>query len=308
MKFFVVTVFFCLFSLSAFPADLDLRDINEDTHVNFRDFAYLAADWQTSATQSDIVPDGIVDLLDVMQLGEDWLKSTNPDDPEVTLQITGAVNGLIVIELYADEAPITVENFLNYVQTGFYNGLIFHRVMPDFMIQGGGFDTDLTYKTSGDSIINESSNRISHLRGTIAMARTTNADSATAQFFINQNPQNNLFLDYGYIGYDHNYNPPKALPAQIGYCVFGEVLSGMDVVDAIATVTTHTENNADGDPMGDVPIDDIIIQSATITQNAPFCAIKLQGDVDGNCKVDFADFAKLAQNWLACNSMTSVCD
>jgi len=307
MKFFIVTVFFCLFSLSAFPADLDLGDINEDKHVNFRDFAYLAADWQTSATRSDIVPDDIVDLLDVMQLGEDWLKSTNPDNPEVTLQITGAVNGSIVIELYADEAPITVENFLNYVQTGFYNGLIFHRVMPDFMIQGGGFDTDLIKKTPGDQIINESSNELSNLRGTIAMARTPYPHSATSEFFINHMDNtaagvNNLdYIPVVYDTYDNAYS-------KFGYCVFGEVLSGMDVVDAIAAVTTHTKNNADGDPMGDVPIDDIIIQSATITQNIPFCAIKLQGDVDGNCKVDFADFVKLAQNWLACNSMTSVCD
>jgi len=306
MRFFVIAMLFCLFSLSAFSSEYHLGDINQDKHVNMTDLAYLAADWQTAAARSDIVPDDTVDILDLMQLAEDWLKSTNPDNPEVTLHIIGAVNGDIVIELYADEAPISVENFLNYVQTGFYEGLIFHRVMPEFMVQGGGFEANLAYKTPGAPIINESSNRIPHVRGTIALARTPGADSATSQFFINH--ADNDFLDYGYIGYDYNYNPPKQLSAQIGYCVFGEVLSGMDVVDAIAAVTTHTENNADGDPMGNVPIDDIIIQTATITQNVPFCAEKLEGDVNGNCSVDFADFVKLAQNWLACNSMTSACN
>jgi len=298
MRIVVFAGFFCLFLSNAFAAEYDLGDINQDKHVNLRDFACLAADWQTSAARSDIVSDGIVNASDLMQLAEDWLKSQNPDNPEVTLHITGAVTGQIVIELYADEAPVTVENFLNYVQSGFYDGLIFHRVISGFMIQGGGFDTNLTYKTPDAPIINESSNRLSHIRGTIAMARTNNADSATSQFFINQNPEHNLFLDYGYIGYS----------AQIGYCVFGEVLSGMDVVDAIAAVTTHSENNSDGQTMNDVPVDDIIIQSATITQDVPFCAEKLPGDINGDCTVNIEDFAKMAENWLACNSITAACN
>jgi cyclophilin family peptidyl-prolyl cis-trans isomerase len=293
MRIVVFAGFACLFLSNAFTAEYDLGDINQDKHVNLRDFACLAADWQTSAPRSDIVPDGTVNASDLMLLAEDWLKSQNPDNPEVTLQITGAVSGSIVIELYADEAPVTVENFLNYVQSGFYDGLIFHRVMPGFMIQGGGFDTELAYQTPGAPIINESSNRLHNLRGTVAMARTANADTATSQFFINQNPEHNLFLDYGHIGYS----------AQIGYCVFGEVLSGMDVVDAIAAVTTHTENDMD-----DVPVDDIIIESATITQNVPFCAEKLPGDVNGDCTINLEDFAMMAENWLACNSITAACN
>jgi cyclophilin family peptidyl-prolyl cis-trans isomerase len=223
MRIVVFAGFACLFLSNAFTAEYDLGDINQDKHVNLRDFACLAAD--------DIVPDGTVNASDLMLLAEDWLKSQNPDNPEVTLQITGAVSGSIVIELYADEASVTVENFLNYVQSGFYDGLIFHRVMPGFMIQGGGFDTELAYQTPGAPIINESSNRLHNLRGTVAMARTSAPDSATSQFFINQNPEHNPFLDYGYIGFDYNYVPPKELPAQIGYCVFGEVLSGMDGSD-----------------------------------------------------------------------------
>jgi peptidyl-prolyl cis-trans isomerase B (cyclophilin B) len=297
----IIGVAFCLFSLSAFPADFDRGDINEDKHVNLRDFAVLAADWQTDAVRSDIVTDGLVDLLDLMQLAEDWLKSTNPGNPEVTLQIIGAVNGSIVIELYANEAPLTVENFLNYVQTGFYDGLIFHRVIPDFMVQGGGFDTNLVKKTPGDSIISESSNGLSNLRGRLAMARTPDPHSATSEFFINH--VDNEFLDYDSLVYDGS----NTAYSKYGYCVFGEVLSGMDVVDAIAAVSTDTENDGASVPMDDVPINDVIIQSATITLNVPVCAEKLDGDANGDCSVNFADFVKLAQNWLACNSMTSVC-
>ena len=222
-------------------------------------------------------------------------------NPEVTLQISGAVNGSIVIELYADQAPVTVENFLNYVQSGFYDGLIFHRVIPNFMVQGGGFDTNLVKKTPGDPIINESSNGLSNLRGTLAMARTPDPDSATSEFYINH--VDNSFLDDVPVFYNNNTPYRK-----YGYCVFGEVISGMDVVDATAGVTTHIETNGDGQDMSDVPVSDVIIQSATITLNAPVCAEKLEGDIDGNCSVNFADFVKLAQNWLACNSITSACN
>jgi len=290
----MIAIFLCMFSFSAFSADLDLGDINQDKHVNLRDFTCLGADWQTSAARSDIAPDGAVNLSDLSRLTEDWLKSNNPDNPEVTLTITGAVSGSIVIELYADEAPITVENFLNYVQAGFYDGLIFHRVIPDFMIQGGGFNTDMVKKTTQPPIINESSNGLSNLRGTIAMARTPDPHSATSQFFINQNPEHNLFLDYAPVVYDGANNAYS----KYGYCVFGEVLSGMDVVDAIAALQTTDDR----------PNNDVIIQSATITQNTPFCIEKLPGDIDGDCDVDFADFVKLAQNWLACNSTTAPCN
>ncbi|MHC4783599.1 MAG: peptidylprolyl isomerase [Planctomycetota bacterium] len=221
-------------------------------------------------------------------------------NPQVTFQISGAASGSIVIELYADEAPVTVANFIDYVQAGFYDGLIFHRVISGFMVQGGGFDTNLVQQTTGDPIINESSNRLLNLRGKLAMARTTLADTATSQFFINV--ADNAFLDYGYYSYDYNYNPPKLIPAQIGYCVFGEVISGMTVVDAIEALPTQSEGG-----MTDVPVNDVIIQSATISLNVPVCAEKLEGDANGDCSVNFADFVKLAQNWLACNSITSVC-
>ena len=213
-------------------------------------------------------------------------------NPQVTLHITGAVQGDIVLELYPEDAPVTVENFINYVQTGFYDGLIFHRVISGFMVQGGGFDSNMVKKTPGDPIINESSNRLSHLRGTIAMARTYVADSASSEFFINH--ADNTFLDYGALTYDYQYN----ITAQVGYCVFGEVISGMDVVDAIAAVPVT--NN--------VPDEDVIIQSAEITLPAPVCGDKMPGDIDGDCDVDLADLAALAENWTQCNSITGSCD
>lgn len=290
----IIGVVVCLISSSAYSWEYDVGDINRDRYVNMADFAYLASDWQTSAVRSDIVPDGIVDLLDLTQLAEDWLKSITP---EVALQITGAVNGTIVIKLYGDQAPVTVENFLNYVQTGFYDGLIFHRVIPGFIVQGGGFDTDFVKKTPNAPIINESSNRLSNLRGTIAMARTPYPHSATSEFFINHvdnTPGNLNDLDYTPFLYDLN----DTAYSKYGYCVFGKVLSGMDVVDAIAALPTTDER----------PDDNVIIQSAIITQDVPVCAEKLEGDVDGNCSVNLADFAKLAKNWLACNSITAVCN
>jgi cyclophilin family peptidyl-prolyl cis-trans isomerase len=218
-------------------------------------------------------------------------------NPQVTLHITGAVTGDIVLEIYADKAPVTAANFINYVQTGFYNGLIFHRVMSGFMIQGGGYDTNLVQKATGPAIINESSNRLSHVRGTIGMAKLFDADTATSQFFINH--VDNAGLNYGSWAYDIHYTPPKPIAVTVGYCVFGKVLNGMDVVDAIAALPTATENG-----MQYVPVTDVIIESATVTSNAPVCATKLEGDIDGDCNVDFADFVKLAQHWLSCNSIT----
>jgi len=217
-------------------------------------------------------------------------------NPQVTLQISGPVTGNIVLELYADKAPITTANFIDYVQTGFYDGLIFHRVMKDFMIQAGGFDTDLVYKTPNPAIFNESSNGLSNTRGTLAMARTTLPDSATSQFFINH--QDNLFLDYGAIAYSNNEPYIK-----VGYCVFGQVISGLDIVDAIAALPTTTEND-----MENVPVNDVIIISATITSDGPICIEKMDGDLDGDCDVDYDDFAKIAENWLKCNSITTPCN
>jgi cyclophilin family peptidyl-prolyl cis-trans isomerase len=218
-------------------------------------------------------------------------------NPRVTLQITGGATGTIVLELYQDKAPVTVANFITYTQNGFYNGLIFHRVIQDFMIQGGGFDQSLNYKTPGAPIINESSNGLSNAKYTIAMARTPDPASATSQFYINQ--ANNTGLDYGPIAWD-NYDEPYV---KVGYCVFGQVVSGMALVDAIAALPTTTKNG-----MPNVPVNNVVIQSATVTLNTGVCATKLAGDVDGDCRVDMADFAKMAQNWLLCNSITTVCN
>jgi peptidyl-prolyl cis-trans isomerase B (cyclophilin B) len=232
-----------------------------------------------------------------------WLVATglaSAANPQVTLHITGAVTGDIVLELYHDKAPVTVVNFISYTQSGFYNGLIFHRVINNFMIQGGGFDPSLVQKTTGlgAAIINESSNRLSNAKYTVAMARTAYADSATAQFFINHG--DNTFLDYGNFTYDYYTGSPVA---SIGYCVFGRVISGTTLVDTIAALPTTTVGS-----MQNVPVNSVIIQTATVTLNSGVCATKLAGDVDGDCRVDMADFAKMAQNWLACNSITSVCN
>jgi len=154
--------------------------------------------------------------------------------------------GDIKLSLDANKAPITVKNFLQYANEGFYNGTIFHRVIDGFMIQGGGMESGLKEKTTGSPIKNEADNGLSNERGTIAMARTPNPDSATAQFFINVS--NNTFLDH-----------KSPTPDGWGYCVFGKVVEGMDVVDIIKGVSTTS--------MGfhqDVPVEDIIIESVTV--------------------------------------------
>ena len=209
--------------------------------------------------------------------------------PQVRLDVTGGVTGSITIELYTDKAPVTCDNFIKYVQSDFYNNLIFHRVIKNFMIQGGGLDQNLIQKqTLYPPIINESTNRLSNLRGTIAMARTSGPDSATSQFFIND--VNNTFLDYGPVAYDGGGNAY----AKIGYCVFGRVIAGIDVVHLIANVPTNDSN---------VPLTPIKIQSVTIL--SPVCIEKLGGDIDGDCRVDLNDFAIIAADWLQSNSLVS---
>ncbi len=155
--------------------------------------------------------------------------------PEVVIKTT---EGDFTVRLNAEKAPVTVENFLAYVDSDFYDGTIFHRVIPNFMIQGGGFLPDMTEKATGDPIVNESKNRLHNVRGTIAMARTNDPDSATSQFFINQ--RSNLRLDW--------------TPGQVGYTVFGEVIEGMEVVDYIASAPTGRMG-----PHGDVPVEPIVI-------------------------------------------------
>lgn len=152
--------------------------------------------------------------------------------------------GDITIELDSAKAPVSVANFLAYVDAGFYDGTIFHRVIPDFMIQGGGFTEDLKQKPTRPAIKNEAANGLRNLRGTIAMARTNVVDSATSQFFINH--KDNPFLDH---------RAPN--PRDFGYAVFGRVSSGMDVVDRIASVQTRGSN-----PMfQNLPVQTVVIKS-----------------------------------------------
>jgi cyclophilin family peptidyl-prolyl cis-trans isomerase len=156
--------------------------------------------------------------------------------------------GDLTIELDAQSAPKTVENFLNYARAGHYDGTIFHRVIANFMIQGGGFTPDMKQKGTNPPIVNESSNGLSNKKYTIAMARTSIPDSATSQFFINVT--DNDFLD-------------KANSRdRVGYCVFGKVTSGTDVVEAIKAVPTTTKNGH-----GDVPVDTVLIESVQIIQH-----------------------------------------
>jgi cyclophilin family peptidyl-prolyl cis-trans isomerase len=150
--------------------------------------------------------------------------------------------GKVTIELYADKAPISVKNFLQYVDDKHYDGTIFHRVIPDFMVQGGGFEPGLKEKKTREPIKNESTNNLSNERGTIAMARTNVPDSATSQFFINT--VDNKGLDRA-----------KARD-KVGYAVFGKVVEGMDVVDKIRAVKTGTQMGHD-----DVPREDVMIKS-----------------------------------------------
>ncbi|NLH15273.1 MAG: peptidyl-prolyl cis-trans isomerase [Phycisphaerae bacterium] len=214
-------------------------------------------------------------------------------NPQVTLNLSGAVSGSIVLELYADKAPVTVANFIQYVQSGHYAGLIFHRVISGFMIQGGGYDTNLVKRATQPAIVNESSNGLSNTAGTLAMARTPYPHSATSEFFINQ--VDNVFLNYAPVLYDASDNAYS----KYGYCVFGRVVSGMELVNAIAALPTTTKGS-----MSNVPVNNVIIQCATITQTAPVCAEKPAGDLNGDCSVDFEDFVVLAQNWMKCNSIT----
>jgi peptidyl-prolyl cis-trans isomerase B (cyclophilin B) len=163
--------------------------------------------------------------------------------------------GDIIIELNATAAPKTVENFLAYVNSGFYDGTIFHRVIKEFMIQGGGFDADMQRKPTRPPIINEADNGLSNRIGTIAMARTPDPHSASAQFFINV--KDNLFLDH------------RAKTAQgWGYCVFGKVVGGMDVVHAIENVLTTMRAGMRDVPQTPVQIVKAEVVKAPVTQTA----------------------------------------
>lgn len=154
--------------------------------------------------------------------------------------------GDITIELFKEQAPVSVANFIQYAQEGFYNGTIFHRVVPKFMIQGGGYTESLVEKATRPPIQNEATNGLRNVRGTIAMARKQALRSATAQFYINV--VDNRMLDH--TGYS---------PMDFGYAVFGRVLSGMDVVDKIAATPTGVK-----DGMENVPLEPVVIKSVTV--------------------------------------------
>ena len=155
-------------------------------------------------------------------------------------------HGTFTLQLDAEKAPITTQNFLDYVNSGFYSNVVFHRVIPNFMIQGGGFEPGMKQKKTNDPIKNEAANGLKNDKYTIAMARTGDPHSASSQFFINT--KNNSFLDYpGQDGW--------------GYCVFGKVVEGMDVIDAIAKVKTGSSGFHQ-----DVPKEDVIIIKAEVVQ------------------------------------------
>ncbi len=160
--------------------------------------------------------------------------------------------GDIKVELYADKAPITVQNFLDYAKAGYFDGTIFHRVIPGFMIQGGGLTSDMQDKRDGQraAIKNESINGLKNDTGTLAMARTSAPDSATSQFFINV--KDNGFLDR------------ETAPDKVGYAVFGKVVDGMDVVKKIEQVKTTTKG-----PHQSVPVDPVVIKSAKVVADQP---------------------------------------
>lgn len=160
---------------------------------------------------------------------------------EKTMILMKTTQGDIQLELDAEKAPNTVANFLKYVESGHYNGTIFHRVIDGFMIQGGGFDKEMRQKPAPHTVDNEADNGLKNNKGTLAMARTSDPHSASAQFFINT--KDNDFL---------NFRSPT--PQGWGYCVFGKVVDGMDVVDAVEGVKTGRHG-----PYGDVPVEPVII-------------------------------------------------
>jgi cyclophilin family peptidyl-prolyl cis-trans isomerase len=177
----------------------------------------------------------------VLALGCGKKAQSEPEKKMVKLETS---MGDIIVELNEEAAPVTVKNFLAYVEEGFYDGTIFHRVINNFMIQGGGFTEQMVEKPTKPPIVNEASNGLKNVRGSIAMARTNDPNSATSQFFINHK-------DNGPLDYVENGNP--------GYAVFGMTVQGIDVVDAIAGVKTTVRMG-----MRDVPAEPVVIKSAEV--------------------------------------------
>lgn len=201
---------------------------------------------------------GVFGICTLLLVGCENKNASESTQTETATQETTAVNnplveidtsaGTMVVQLDAEKAPVTVDNFLTYVKDGFYADTIFHRVIPGFMIQGGGFTTDFTQKTTRAPIKNEANNGLQNKRGTIAMARTMDPNSASAQFFINL--ADNDFLNY-------------RSDAEQGYAVFGKVVEGMDVVDAIAKAKTSTRAGH-----ADVPTENVVIKSMKVIDDA----------------------------------------
>ncbi|MDD5462770.1 MAG: peptidylprolyl isomerase [Methylococcales bacterium] len=174
-----------------------------------------------------------------------FAKENNMTDTQTKVKLTTSL-GEVIIQLDTEKAPVSSANFLAYVNEGFYNGTIFHRIIPDFMAQGGGFDTGFNQKAVHAPIKNEANNGLTNRRGTLAMARTNDPNSATAQFFINY--KDNSFL-----------NHTSQTSSGWGYAVFGEVIEGMDVVDAMAKQPTGNRGGHQ-----DVPKTDIVIEKAEV--------------------------------------------
>ena len=186
-------------------------------------------------------------LAAILSVSMSAARAESTENPRVLMKTT---DGDITIELFADKSPITVENFLRYVDDGHYDGTVFHRVISNFMIQGGGFDAELKEKPTRDPIVNESKNKLHNTRGTLAMARTSDPDSAAAQFFINQ--RSNLRLDWA--------------GGKDGYTVFGEVIDGMQIVDIISladTGTAQAQTARGPNIFQDVPVQPIVVLSVT---------------------------------------------
>ncbi len=187
-------------------------------------------------------------LIAIILMGVCTMSNLEASENVIIKMVTNM--GTIELELYTEKAPITVENFVKYANDGFFNGTVFHRVIGNFMIQGGGFTVEGVQKTDAyDQIQNEADNMLSNEEGTIAMARTNNPHSATSQFFINV--KNNNFLDH------------KDKKQGWGYCVFGKVTKGMDIVNAIKAVPTQV-NPKTG--MQDWPVKEIVIESVEVVK------------------------------------------
>ncbi len=186
-------------------------------------------------------------LLAVSAFGQAKAEKKSAGGGKHPIVVMETTMGTVKIEVLTDKAPVTAKNFLDYVSSGFYNGTIFHRVVPEFVIQGGGYLENMTKKPTNPPIKNESKNGLKNLRGSLSMARYDDPNSATSQFFINL--KDNAHLD-----------PPAG---GWGYAVFAKVVAGMDVVDKIATVATSTRS-VQGTPFQNVPVKPVVVKSAQI--------------------------------------------